>query len=160
MISIKGLSRAEVLAALYNYAKPQGMGFMAYDPRPMTTAEAEELLQDSSWFDYLRGRVMKVDLKSDEEFNERGYDRDNGAGTAQAVIDLLRGEKDINPPEAEAAHLKGLIEAADAARKLMGERTTTTVGKGATTVRLGLADVADVLGPKVDAAVAAHDDER
>jgi hypothetical protein len=33
---------------------------------------------------------MKVDLSSDVEFEEWLYDRDNGSGSAQQVIDSLR----------------------------------------------------------------------
>ena len=41
MISIEGLDKSKVLAALYNASRPQGMGFMQYDPNPMTEEEAE-----------------------------------------------------------------------------------------------------------------------
>jgi hypothetical protein len=34
-IDLKGLNKAAVLAALYNASKPQGMGFLQYDPTPM-----------------------------------------------------------------------------------------------------------------------------
>ncbi len=32
MINIKGLSKAKVLAALYNASKPLGLGILQYDP--------------------------------------------------------------------------------------------------------------------------------
>ena len=70
-----------MLAALYNASKPQGMGFVHYDPKPMTRQEAEALLEQGTYFDYLKGRVMKVKLSGDE-LNEWGYDRDNGQGAA------------------------------------------------------------------------------
>ena len=41
MISIVGLDKAEVLAALYNAAVPLGLGFLHYDKRPMTAQEAK-----------------------------------------------------------------------------------------------------------------------
>jgi hypothetical protein len=94
MIDINGLSRAAVLAALYNRSKPLGMGFMQYDPSPMTIEEATTILKQSKsydyYFDYLKGRVMKVSLASKDHFDERLYDRDNGNGAAQQVIDQLR----------------------------------------------------------------------
>ena len=34
-ISLVGLSKAAVLAALYNASKPQGMGFLQFNPKPM-----------------------------------------------------------------------------------------------------------------------------
>ena len=92
MVSIKGLNKATVLAVLYNHARPQGLGFLQYDPRDMTTMETDEILKASGmnpYFDYLKGRVMKVSLASDEEFDERLYDRDNGDGAAQRAINTL-----------------------------------------------------------------------
>lgn len=90
MVSIKGLSKPDVLAALYNRAHPQGMGFLHYTPEDMTTEQAEKLLQQTSYFDYVKGRVMKVDLSSDEQFDERLYDRDNGPGAAQSAINSIK----------------------------------------------------------------------
>lgn len=90
MVSIKGLSKPDVLAALYNRAHPQGMGFIHYTPEDMTKEQAELLLQQTNYFDYVRGRVMKVDLSSDEEFDERLYDRDNGFGAAQSAINTIK----------------------------------------------------------------------
>lgn len=37
------------------------------------------------YFDYLQGRVMKVDLAGDE-LDPRLYDRDNGEGAARRAI--------------------------------------------------------------------------
>ena len=90
MIDIKGLNKAEVLAALYNNSKPLGLGFLHFDPKEMTVAEAEEIMKQTTDFDYLKGRVMKVDLTSDDSFEEWLYDRDNGNGAAQRAIDALR----------------------------------------------------------------------
>jgi hypothetical protein len=92
MVSIKGLSKAKVLAALYNNSRPQGMGFLHFTPQDMTEKEAEDLLKEGTYFDYLKGRVMKVDLSHDDEFNPWLYDRDNGAGAAQRAVDNLRAE--------------------------------------------------------------------
>lgn len=58
--------------------------------------ESVPSLQDNgvSWsrplyFDYLKGRVMKVDLSKDE-IETAMYDRDNGQGAAEIVINELR----------------------------------------------------------------------
>lgn len=40
--------------------------------------------------DYLHGRVMKINLKSDTEFDPRLYNRDLGEGAAERVIQSLR----------------------------------------------------------------------
>lgn len=91
MIDIKGLSKAAVLAALYNASKPLGLGMFQFDPAPITEEEASKLLKETTYFDYLKGRVMKVDLQSDDSFDERLYDRDNGPGAAQRAVSKLRG---------------------------------------------------------------------
>ena len=94
MVNIKGLSKAAVLAVLYNNAKTQGMAAANYRPdHVMTDKEAQEIIDDwgdKLYFDYLYGRVLKVDLSFSDSFDERLYDRDNGIGRAQEVIDNLR----------------------------------------------------------------------
>jgi hypothetical protein len=93
-INISGLDKAEVLAALYNNSKTQGMGILHYTPEPMTIEEASELLKEINYFDYLKGRVMKVDLTSDT-LDTWGYDRDNGKGAAyRAISHLVKKESD------------------------------------------------------------------
>lgn len=92
MIDISKMNKAEVLAVLYNNSKPQGMGFLHFDPAVMSKEEAEQFLIDNprQYFDYLKGRVLKVDL-SGKQFDPRLYDRDNGQGAAAlAVQHLLR----------------------------------------------------------------------
>ena len=90
VIDISGLNKADVLAALYNGARPQGLGFLHYDPAPMTTEEAQVHLdnQPFGYFDYLIGRVMKVDLSKDV-LDTYLYDRDNGRGAAMEALKPL-----------------------------------------------------------------------
>jgi hypothetical protein len=64
MVDINGLDKAEVLAS--------------FQPG------------EQVYFDYLRGRVMKVDLSKDA-FDPWLYDRDNGAGAAERAVSRLRG---------------------------------------------------------------------
>ncbi len=92
MINIKGLNKADVLKELYNNSKVQGLGFLQATGKDMTTEEAEKLLDYRTDFDYLYGKIMKIDLSSDDEFNERFYDRDNGIGAAARAIERLREE--------------------------------------------------------------------
>lgn len=88
-IDISKLDKAEVLAALYNHSRQQGMGFLhARGRSAMTTQEARELLKEQTYFDYLYGRVMKTDLKGDI-LRPRLYDRDNGSGAAARAIESL-----------------------------------------------------------------------
>lgn len=89
MIDISKLDKAEVLAALYNASHPQGLGFLHFDPKPMTRDEAVELLTKSTYFDYVKGRVLKVRLDRDT-FDPCLYDRDNYQGAAEdALMELL-----------------------------------------------------------------------
>lgn len=117
MISLEGLDKAEVFAALYNGARAQGLGFLQYDPQPMTTEQARERFGDSfGYFDYVDGRVMKIDL-SGSELNPWLYDRDNGQGAAATIIDALKATVDVNPEEAERIHKEGTYHAAQIMRK-------------------------------------------
>jgi hypothetical protein len=85
VIDISGYDKADVLAALYNNSKPLGLGILHYDPSSMTAEEARLLLNEHTYFDYLKGRVMKVDL-SGNAIDPWGYDRDNGDGAAFHAI--------------------------------------------------------------------------
>jgi len=56
----------------------------------MTLEQAQEILASGHmYFDYLRGRVMKIDLSKDY-LDTSSYDRDNGQGAAEyAILDEL-----------------------------------------------------------------------
>ena len=86
MVNIKGLDKAEVLWALWKSSRMQGMsflGFLATGELTLEQAEkeVEERLNASAvcgerrcYFDYLNGRVLKVDISQDE-FDSRLYER-------------------------------------------------------------------------------------
>jgi hypothetical protein len=85
-MNIKGISKAKILAALYNASRAQGMGLLHYNASLMTETEAQTLLDSGqTYFDYLQGRVMKIDLSGDE-LRTGLYDRDNGQGAAERAI--------------------------------------------------------------------------
>lgn len=90
-VDISGLDKAEVLAALFNASKQQGMGFA--DPTgasKMSIEDAKKYVDNGElYFDYLRGRVMKVDI-SGNELRTGLYDRDNGEGSAERALLPLR----------------------------------------------------------------------
>jgi hypothetical protein len=106
-IYVGDLRAAEVLAALYNSARAQGMGWLHFTSDPMTTDEAQAVLDEEEarewfdyredthnpgrYFDYLRGRVMKVMIGGDT-LDPRLYDRDNGAGAALRAIEAQRAK--------------------------------------------------------------------
>lgn len=93
IVDIRSLDKAAVLAALYNASQPLGLGFLTPGSgQQMTVEESGRVLAeagDNLYFDYLRGRVVKVDLSGDE-VDTRLYDRDNGAGSGAQVIEALR----------------------------------------------------------------------
>ncbi|XLQ19790.1 MAG: hypothetical protein ACKUBY_04315 [Candidatus Moraniibacteriota bacterium] len=109
-VSITGLNKADVLAALYNTARPQGMGFMHYDPTPMSREVAEKLLEQGKYFDYLLGRVMKTQIEGDE-ISVHGFEMDNGVGTVQQVIDELRENGDVNSAVIQRMHVGSTVDA-------------------------------------------------
>ena len=81
-MNIAGMSKAKILVALHAASRPHGIG--ALRPTP-TITEAEALDAGETYFDYVRGRVMKVDLSGDE-LDLRLYDRDNGEGAGERAI--------------------------------------------------------------------------
>ena len=89
MLDIKGIDKALLLVCLFNRSKQQGMGFL--DDRGVTTLQpgvAAELVSKQTYFDYLFGRVMKVEIGGDT-LNPYLYDRDNGEGAASEALDIL-----------------------------------------------------------------------
>lgn len=89
-ISISGMSKGEVLARLYNAARQQGLGVLDSSGRHNITVEdaqrfVDTFPQDRLYFDYLNGRVLKVDITGDI-LNTQAYDRDNGEGAAARAL--------------------------------------------------------------------------
>jgi hypothetical protein len=145
MLDFKGLNKAQALAALYNASRPLGLGFMHYNPTPMTEAESQKELDRTTYFDYLNGRVMKLNMGKDQ-VDPWLYDRDNGEGAAQRAIDAAVAG---NEAAIKEAHTKGVKEAAVAAKESMG----TPISIEGHVINMTLNDVKDELGPKVDKAL-------
>ncbi len=125
-VDITGLDKARVLCALYDAAKTQGMGRLHYVPGDMSIADAARIITRGDEridygvparnlpddgnsprlagfsrpleFDYLKGRVLKVDISGDT-FGAWGYDRDNGEGAAHAAIERLRRRLELERVE-------------------------------------------------------------
>jgi len=103
MINIAGLEKWAVLKALYDGAQPLGMGFLHARPGGLPEEDAKRLVGGDApyepgqsaehrralYFDYVGGRPLKVDLSQDE-FDPRLYDRDQGHGAAERAIAGLR----------------------------------------------------------------------
>lgn len=151
-IDTTGLDTADVLAALYNAARPQGIGFLHYKPEPMTRDEAKTWLGNgtTSYFDYLLGRVMKVRISN--PLDPTLYDRDNGNGAAARAIDALR-TGNTNLVKQHTAGVK------DAARELKASLNTpssmSTEGEFVVFTP-GLDDVATPLNDAADTALDAN----
>jgi hypothetical protein len=93
-IDITGIDHAELLARLYNEARPLGMGFFHADSKLMTIEEARELLKSQTSFDYLKGRPLKIQFKGNTLYGVWLYDRDQGEGhCAEIVMDLQTAPK-------------------------------------------------------------------
>lgn len=92
-MNIAGLKKAEVLMRLFNGSHQLGMGiFHTEGAADMTIDQAEEIVGSGrTCFDYLKGRVMKVDIGGDE-VNTYAYNRDNGDGAAEFYIQKLKEE--------------------------------------------------------------------
>ena len=153
LVDITGLDRPTVIAALYNAARPQGLGFLAYDPESMTPEAAAPLV--GRYLDYVKGRVMKLIIRADDDsFDEWGYDRDNGKGSAARVVMALR-EGAAGHVAAEI-HGEGKARAVEDARAMIATPTTTDIHAGGrvAVVNLGLADE-----PELKAALAAKLDD-
>lgn len=81
------LTPAQRLCALYNAAKPQGMGMLHFISGDMPEGEAAQLIANGcGYFDYHKGRVMKIDVTKAEP-DYRLYDRDNGHGAGARAIE-------------------------------------------------------------------------
>lgn len=146
---ISGLDKAAVLAALYNASRPQGMGFLAYKAEPMTVDAARELLNDGyHYFDYLYGRVMKVDLAGDE-LETRLYNRDNGQNAAENALAELAASGSVNTVGIQIQHDAGKKQAAFETMATINQ--PTVIGDGA--VHLSMADVAHLVAPAIAEAV-------
>jgi hypothetical protein len=90
-VRLNNVTREAALAALFNRAKPQGLGKLQYDnAHVMTEEEARIVLMNGDYVDYLEGRVIKVDFKNPEEIDTTLYDRDNGKDAGEGAVFFAR----------------------------------------------------------------------
>lgn len=136
-VDVSGLDPAAVLAALYNASCPLGMGFLQYDPKPMTIQEADEYLAIGTRFDYLNGRLMKVEIIVGDELEAGLYDRDLGDGQAANVIEILRRTGDPCCDEILQIHATKVGVSVESLRSKLDTETTVT----GSTIKLGFSDV-------------------
>lgn len=143
------MDKAEVLAALYNASKPQGLGLIHYDATPMTTDEARKLLQKGARFDYLRGRIMKINLEKDD-VDTWGYNRDNGENAAEFAVESLQSTQDPNNIGIRVTHVTGASHSVQEMKELLHEDPSIIESDCKTvTIHLGFSDMADRLKPAI-----------
>jgi hypothetical protein len=88
-LKIANLDKAEVLVALYNAAKAQGRGFLSHKQDSVFDKEkATQLLSKATYFDYLDGKPLKIDLSGDE-LDTFLYNRNNGVDAAENALNPL-----------------------------------------------------------------------
>ena len=63
MVNISGLDKAKVLKALHDNSKAQGMSFL--NLKTLSLEECQEITTTTLYFDYLAGKVLKVDISED-----------------------------------------------------------------------------------------------
>lgn len=99
-VNIEGLSKAAVLAALYNASYPFGMGALQAKngPEIMSEEYAQELIESGEAapytgmklvFDYVYGRRLRANLSGDS-FDPNEFDKNYGQYAAYTAIEQLR----------------------------------------------------------------------
>lgn len=136
-VDISGLDKASVIQALYEGSRPQGLGFLQYQSGGLDRADAESLVDH--YIDYLRGRVMKLFISADSDtFDEGLYDRDNGRGAAQRIVDAMRAG--VASEVAAKIHEAGKRDAAQIALEDMGQPFTVDHSGDVSVFRVHLPD--------------------
>ena len=92
-LDIKGIDKAELLAALHNGTPAIGMGRM-HDIGRMSVEQAQRYVDNGELrFDYLCGRPLKCNISGDT-MRFGLYDRDAGPGAAERIVFDLRQRQD------------------------------------------------------------------
>ena len=165
-VSMEGLDRAAVLAALYNNSYSAGLGVLHYSATGMSVEEAAAELDrqeswlaergganDSPYFDYLQGRVMKIEIPKDgKELNTWGYDRDNGEGAVAKVIAELRKTGEVNSTETQTTHREKQVEAIENTREATKVPSTKKQVGNTFVINLGIDDLASEVNEALDKA--------
>jgi len=89
LLTNKLLEQAFTLAAFYNHSRPQGLGVLQANIKDiLSPEEAAAILyyHNGTYFDYFRGRVLKIDVGNLENLSHRLYDRDLGIGAGERAL--------------------------------------------------------------------------
>jgi len=92
LIDITDVDLVEVVKAVYDLSKPRGLGFLHFDPTPLSDEEAKRHINMNSRYpidmDYVRGRACKfyVIRKDDRLFIRKSWE----CHTLEDTKELLR----------------------------------------------------------------------
>ena len=106
------ITKSDLLARMYNLSLPFGMGLIAQTEKIksdekntiMTISDADKLLNEqinfnrikSSYFDYVHGIPIKMDLSSFPIVNYRQFEKYNGTGSFNKCIESLKTEYNVD----------------------------------------------------------------
>jgi len=105
----ESFTKAQVLAALFNYSRPIGMGWMQHNPVIMDEKTAQELLRKQSYFDYVYGRPIKTSFDAFPDLSSSRYEHDNPLTFAQIEDHLKKGDPFPEPPKQKTNEEKSAI---------------------------------------------------
>jgi len=89
MVDISGINKKVFLESLWENSKPASFFTSSgITPPPIDKGELEDSLKNGK-ADYLSGRVIKMNFSGDT-VDPWGYDRDNGTGSVQKIVDEIR----------------------------------------------------------------------
>ncbi len=82
MIDITGVNMIELVKKVYDLSRPQGLGFMHFNPEPMTDEQARDYINDDGTvnMDYVSGRACKFHVRKEDDqyvIGDSWYDHDN-----------------------------------------------------------------------------------
>lgn len=97
-VNIAGLDKADLLMRAFNASKQQDMSMMDQRGRQdMTIKQAREIANQGPMnYDYLYGRVLKIDLTHDD-VGTWAYNRDVGPGAFEKIVADMRAGKSAPP---------------------------------------------------------------
>ena len=113
-IDITGIDKKQLLKELWKNSKTAGFFTMSGMPAPgCNDAEIDRVFSSQDCYaDYLCGRVIKTSFKTNK-LNPWGYDRDNGAGAMQKVVDAVRAGRSTSASTPVVATAAVLVEYSD-----------------------------------------------
>ncbi len=90
-VNISNIDKDLLLETLWKRSFPASFFNMSgIPPPPFDLDSAKSSLDPNGYADYICGRIIKTNIYESDDVNPRLYDRDNGTGAFQEVVDSLR----------------------------------------------------------------------